>query len=169
MEEEILDVVDEKDFVVRKATRQEVREKGLLYRSSRVIILNSVGELLVQKRSSKKDIFSGYWDIGVAETVISGEDYETAAWRGLEEETGVTKKGLESRLVYLFDLRYRSEWYNENSKVYKLVYDGNLTLDENEVEKAQYLSIAGIKGIINHNPFHPSGKEAFEKYLKILE
>ena len=41
--EEILDVVDEEDQFVRKASRKEVREKALMHRVSRVIIVNGKG------------------------------------------------------------------------------------------------------------------------------
>ncbi len=89
MEEEILDVVDEKDKYVRKATRKEVRENTLLHRVARVIIKNRKGELIIQKRSAAKKTFASHFDIGMAETVKSGESYEAAAIRGLTEELGI--------------------------------------------------------------------------------
>mgnify|MGYP001564276284 CR=1 FL=1 len=55
--EEILDVVDEEDKFVRKATRKEVREKALMHRVSRIIIFNKDKKFVVQKRSMSKDMY----------------------------------------------------------------------------------------------------------------
>lgn len=119
MEEEILDVVNEKDKFVRKATRKEVREKALLHRVARIIIENNKGELLIQKRSMKKDIYPGHWDVGVAETVKSGEGYESAAMVGLRDELGITGiSNIELIHSLLFKIIYKSPEHNILCKVY---------------------------------------------------
>lgn len=113
MKEEIIYVVNEKDQFVRKATRREVREKALLHRAARVIILNKENKLLVQKRSATKDIHPSMWDIGIAETAKGGDSYESTAMRGLYEELGITGiSNIQLMHSVLFKLKYFSLKHN---------------------------------------------------------
>ena len=128
MNEEIIDVVDEQDAFIRKAPRSEVRKKALLHRAARVIVVNARGKILVQKRSAEKDLYPDQWDVGIGETVMSGESYESAASRGLAEEAGITGIS-ETQLKdsFCFLQKFRSEKHNSNCKVYDLPYDGLIT------------------------------------------
>ncbi|MBS3101983.1 NUDIX domain-containing protein [Candidatus Woesearchaeota archaeon] len=168
MEEEILDVVDEKDQFVRKATRKEVREKVLLHRVARVIIIGKNSELLIQKRSIMKDMFPGYYDIGLAETVKSGEGYESAAMRGLMEEFGIYgASNIRLTLSFLFRIKYESSQTREICKVYELFYDGKITAQKEEIDDFKFLGIQDIRKLAKDKPFHPAGLIAFNKYLEL--
>lgn len=70
--DEIFDVVDEADRVVGRATRAVVHRDGLRHRAAHVFLLNSRGELFLQRRS-----------------LDAGESYVEAARRELAEELGV--------------------------------------------------------------------------------
>ena len=59
-QEEIFDVIDENNKVIGKATRKEVHAKGLLHRAVHILIVNSKGEMLLQKRSMTKDLYKTY-------------------------------------------------------------------------------------------------------------
>ena len=167
MEEEILDVVDEKDQFVRKATRKEVRAKSLLHRVARIVIENRKGDFLVQKRSIKKDIFPGYWDIGAAETVKSGQGYEGAAMVGLTDELGIIGiSNIQLMHALLFKIKYNSPEHNVLCKVYKVPYNGELIFQDSEVEEAKFLTIEQIKSLIQKENFDPVGKFIFNKYLE---
>ena len=163
MEEEILDVVEEKDQFVRKATRKEVRENALMHRLSRVIIKNNKNQLFVQKRSANKKNFPEHWDIGIAETVVSGEGYVSAAMRGLVEEVGIIGvSNIQLIHSFLFKIKYNSSEINELCKVYQLEYNGKLTIQEEEIEDAKFLTINEINNLLKNGPSHPVGKIAFE-------
>jgi isopentenyl-diphosphate delta-isomerase len=60
--------------------------QGLLHRTVYVLLHNSAGLLLIQRRSPRKGVAPGRWDLTVAEHVSPGESYEAAALRGLREE-----------------------------------------------------------------------------------
>ena len=168
--EEILDVVDKTDKFVRKATRKEVMEKALMHRDSRVVIENSKGEFLVQKRSMNKDTYPEHWDIGVAETVKSGESYEGAAMRGLVEEVGII--GISNiQLIHslLFKIKYNSPKTNEHVKVYKIFYDGKLTIQKEEIDETKFLTKEDVTNLIEKLPFHPVGNMVFERYLEMKQ
>ncbi len=168
--EEMVDVVDENNRFVRKVTRREVREKALLHKAVRVIVIDKEGKLLVKKRSANKDIYPSCWELGVGETVTSGESYESAAIRGLDEELGVIYVS-NIQLIHslLFKLKYRSPNYNANFKVYRHLHNGKLKLQPEEVEEAKFLTASEVKKLIEQGLFEPTSTEAFEKYLEISE
>ena len=168
MKEEILDVVDENDKFVRKATRKDVRENVLQHRIARVIIKNSNQAFLVQKKSKNKKTFASYWDVGIAETVLSGEGYVGAAIRGLMEEVGIVGiSNIKLMHSFLFKIRYSSSQTNEQCKVYEILYDGKIKTQDEEIEDIKFLMIEEIKNLMEKEPFHPVGKIAFEKYLQL--
>jgi len=166
--EEILYVVDEEDKLVRKATRKEVKKNALTHRTSRVIILDKEGKFLVQKRSLKKDMYPGYWDIGIAGTVIENESYESTASRELMEELGIS--GISNTQLihsFLFKIKFRSSENKVNCKVYKINYNGKLKLQKEEIDEIKFLALEDVKNLIKNVKFHPAGSLAFNKYLKI--
>ena len=168
MEEEIIYVVNEKDQFVRKATRQEVREKALLHRAARVIITNNEHKFLVQKRSASKDIHPSMWDIGIAETVKDGDSYESTAMRGLLEELGIIGiSNIQMMHSVLFKLKYFSLRHNILCKVYKLSYNGQIQLQEEEIDEVKLLTKEEIINLIEKADFNPVGKVVFSKYLEL--
>ena len=72
----------------------EIKEKNNIYndgdfhKTIHVWIINDNNEILVQKRSPKKETFAGLWAISVAGHVRSGETSIDAAKRELREELG---------------------------------------------------------------------------------
>ncbi len=165
--EEILDVVDENDKFVRKAARKEAREKALIHRASRVIIVNSKGEFLAQKRSMSKDIYPGCWDIGVAGTVSSGESYPGTAMRELMEELGITGiPNIQLMHSFLFKIRHSSAADNVHCKVYELTYNGKVIPQKEEIDEIKLMAAEKIKVLMQKEKFHPVGKIVFEKYLE---
>ena len=59
--DEFLDIVDETDNVIGQSRRSDVHQRGLLHRSIHLLVFNDLGELLMQKRSMKKDESPGKW------------------------------------------------------------------------------------------------------------
>lgn len=166
--EEIIYVVNEKDQFVRKATRKEVREKALLHRVARVIIKNSKNEFLVQKRSLRKDIHPGLWDIGIAETVKGGDSYESTAMRGLLEELEITGiSNIQLMHSVLFKLKYFSKNHNILCKVYYLLYDGQIYAQEEKIDEIKYLTSKEVIDLTEKANFNQVGKLVFDKYLEL--
>ena len=81
--DEIIDVVDVDNNIIRQAPRYEVHNKRLMHRSVHILVFNSQGNLFLQKRSMTKDENPGLWDTSAAGLVDSGEDYLHCAKREL--------------------------------------------------------------------------------------
>jgi isopentenyl-diphosphate delta-isomerase len=86
---EILDVVNADDLVVGVMERGEIHRKRLFHRSVHVFLLDEAGGIYLQKRSFEKLEYPGKWDSSASGHVESGESYQEAARRELEEEIGV--------------------------------------------------------------------------------
>ncbi|MDQ2867300.1 MAG: 16S rRNA (adenine(1518)-N(6)/adenine(1519)-N(6))-dimethyltransferase RsmA [Verrucomicrobiota bacterium] len=87
--EEQFPVVDEEDRVIGSAARSKVHEDNLRHRAVHLLLFNEKGEVLLQKRSGRKDRHPYVWDSSAAGHVDAGEEYDFAATRELIEELGV--------------------------------------------------------------------------------
>jgi isopentenyldiphosphate isomerase len=88
---ELLVVVDEDDHVLAHRTRGEVHaDRSLLHRSV-VVLVETDGGMLFQRRGFDKDTDPGAWDLSCTGHVDAGDaDADAAAIRELEEELGVS-------------------------------------------------------------------------------
>jgi 16S rRNA (adenine1518-N6/adenine1519-N6)-dimethyltransferase len=86
---ESLQVVDEHDQPVGGVDRATVHAEKLLHRAVHIFVLNSGGELLLQRRSYRKDTHPRKWDSSAAGHVDVGESYIECAKRELAEEVGL--------------------------------------------------------------------------------
>ncbi|MEN8760379.1 MAG: NUDIX domain-containing protein, partial [Desulfobacterales bacterium] len=88
IQEEIVTIVDEENRVVGAAPRSRMRGDGLPHRATYILVFNDEGEIFVQKRTTGKDIYPGYYDVATGGVVLAGESYDDAAMRELAEELG---------------------------------------------------------------------------------
>lgn len=88
-DDELFDVVDERDHVLRQACRKEVHDNNLMHRAVHILVFNRKRDCLLQKRSLLKDRHPGVWDSSAAGHLDAGEDYDAAAARELREELGI--------------------------------------------------------------------------------
>ena len=134
---EILDIVDENDRVIGQRPRKECNSNpDLTHRSIFILLYNSKGEILWQKRSPTKDINPGYWVTSVSGHVDSGESYQETAHREIKEELGID---VELEFLGKFLFRYPNE--NEFSAIFRGHSDGPFKLHPVEVSEVKYLML----------------------------
>ena len=131
MQEEIFDVVNDRDEVIGQKPRSEAHRLGLQHRAVHVLVFNSHGEVFLQKRSMKKDRQPGLWDSSASGHLNSGEDYDSCAIRELEEEIGLRLSAVPERL---FKLGASAETDQEHVWVYRCRAGGPFQLDPEEIE-----------------------------------
>jgi len=102
MENEFLDIVDSKGNTTGTASREDVHRNRLLHKVVHLLVFNSSGELLLQKRSRSKEIEPGKWDTSVGGHVHSGETVRSALFREMQEELGLTSCSTEFLYSYLY-------------------------------------------------------------------
>lgn len=86
---ELFDVVNDRNEVIGQETRGEVHRQGLLHRAVHVFVMNSRGEVFLQKRSHLKDVSPLKWDSSSAGHLDAGESYADCAIREVREENGI--------------------------------------------------------------------------------
>ena len=169
MQEEIFEVFDKNWVFVGTEKRSVVHAKGLRHKGVYVLLFNSKGELLLQKRALSKKIAPGKWDFSCAEHLVPGETFEEAALRGLKEEIGVEA----DHVKFLFEMNYVYEYENglkdnELNAVFECVFDGKFKADGEEVSEARFFPLEKVKAMLEENPekFAPWVKEALPKYFE---
>ena len=160
---EYLDIVTEDNVVIDKALRSECHgNPNLIHRAAHILVFNTRGQLILQKRSLNKDIQPGKWDTSVGGHVDSGESYEEAAYRELYEELGIKGIGLE----YLYDYKLRNEVESENIRSYCCIYDGDITFNPYEIDDVRFWDIEEIKSKMGHGLFTPNFEQEMTLYLQ---
>ena len=98
--DEILIQVTENDEILGPVKRSLVHGNPMLiHRSVHVLVINSAGLLLLQKRSLRKDTQPGKWDTSVGGHVGFGQSYTQAAVREAEELANSNLTGPSSRSI----------------------------------------------------------------------
>lgn len=175
---EFLDVVNESDEIVGKASKQEIYEKSLTHRIVHVFVFNDKGEMALHVRSKNSLFCPLYWDTAASGHVQSGESYKEAALRELDEEIGINA---EVNLVYK-DLYEYTDEYDDPSinkrgiqkglkkflATLKAVHNGPFKINPEEVEKAEFFSLEEIQEMINNGErFHPELLFILNKHFDI--
>jgi 16S rRNA (adenine1518-N6/adenine1519-N6)-dimethyltransferase len=145
--EEIFDVVDENDEVLRQEKRSVVHADNLLHRAVHILVFNKKKEVLLQKRSVLKDKFPGAWDSSAAGHLGSGESYDACAVRELREELAI-----DVDLQHIAHLKPSNNTGWEHIGVYVARYDGALRFPCSEVEHALWFGIDQLNDWINAKP-----------------
>ncbi len=144
---EMLCVVDEHDEFIRVEEREVVHNSKLWHRGVHVFLFNEDGEMLVQRRSPRKDKFPNKIDISISEHVTVGETYVEAAVRGLLEELRVAAP--------IDEILYFRAVYGPNDhmvcRIYDCHYHGEITPNE-EITEISFVTEEHLKAILKENP-----------------
>ncbi len=160
---DIRDIVDDNDNVISSADKKELREKNLTHRGVVIFVFNSAGQIFVHKRVADKDIYPSVYDAAFGGGVDLGEDYDEAAKRELLEESGI--KDVE--LKYHFKTRYTSDINDSFAKVYSCVYDGEIILQKEEIEKGFFVTLEELEKMMKEKEFAPDTSEIFKEYVEM--
>jgi 8-oxo-dGTP pyrophosphatase MutT (NUDIX family) len=159
--DEIVTIVDEHNHVVGAIPRREMRSKRLPHRCTYILVFNTPGHLYVQKRTMTKDVFPGYYDPAAGGVVLAGESYEVCAKRELAEEMGIQ----DVPLLWHFDFYFADAHSRVWGGVFSCVYDGEIVLQEEEVESGAFLPIDDILRRAQTELFTPDGMYVLCRYL----
>jgi len=134
---EWLPVVDEEGNVVGKASREEChRNPKLIYPVIRMHLINSSGQILLQRRSLKSDIEAGKWDAAVAGHIHFGEDIQQAVLRESQEEINFKPEFLD-----LLEKRiFRAPTSTALMFIFITQTDKNITANKKEVEEIRFFT-----------------------------
>lgn len=151
MEKVIL--VDEQDNAIGTMDKLEAHYKGVLHRAFSILIFNSRGEMLLQKRSVNKYHSGGLWTNSCCSHPTPGEPIAKEASKRLKYEMGID---LQPEFAYKF--LYKSQLDNnftehELDHVFTGVYDGTPLVNSDEVEDWKSISIQALRADIVRYPY----------------
>jgi len=154
MNQELFDVVNERDEVIGRQPRSEVHRLGLMHRAVHVLVFNAAGHVFLQKRSLRKDRQPGLWDSSASGHVDAGEDYDTCAVRELREEIGLQVPVVPQPL---FKLAASAETDHEHVRVYRCQAEGPFRLDPEEIERGGWFALDEVTRWMAERPQDFSG------------
>lgn len=170
MDEEQVILVDADDHEIGVMGKMQAHVEGLLHRAFSVMIFNSKGEMLLQKRSLLKYHSAGLWTNACCSHPRKGEETLAAANRRLMEEMGIA-----CTLKPLFSFTYQAHFNNgliehEYDHVFVGITDDIPILNALEVAAFEYVTkeqlLLGIQ--VNPNAYTPWFKICCEHYLDRL-
>ncbi len=161
--EELFDVVDPDDRVVRQLPRSEVHRARLLHRAVHVFVFRSDGKLLLHLRSARKEEFPSVWTSSASGHVGAGETYDDSAPRELFEELG-----LKARLVPLQKFAAGPDTSYEFTVLYQAHSDAPIRVDSQEISEHRWLEPSAIAEWIARTPgdFSPAFRRLFSWFLQ---
>jgi isopentenyl-diphosphate delta-isomerase len=159
-EEELMVLVDAQDRVLGTAGKLAAHRSGALHRAFSVIVWDSEGRQLIQKRARSKYHSGGLWTNACCGHPRPGEDVGAAALRRLEEEMGFACK-----LENLGTILYRAQvdgglWEHELVHVFRGIYVGAVAPDPAEVEAYRWARLEDLRADIEAEP------EAFSVWFR---
>lgn len=162
MQEEIFPLVDTDGNVIGQASRSKCHDgTKLLHPVVHLHIFNSQGELYMQKRSLKKDVQPGRWDSSVAGHIDLGETPEIAVVREAGEELNIFDFTPRFITKYIIE----TDLEKELSYCYYTVYDGNFTLNRDELSDGRFWQIEEIQSNLGKDIFTLNFELDFVSFL----
>jgi isopentenyl-diphosphate Delta-isomerase len=150
MEDVIL--VDEHDNPIGTMEKMEAHQKGLLHRAFSILIFNSAGKMLLQKRAGSKYHSGGLWTNTCCSHPLPNEPLETATRRRLRFEMGIDlKSDFVFKFIYNIKLD-RNLIEHELDHVFVGTYDGTPEVNSDEVEDWKFVDVDELKKDVDLHP-----------------
>ncbi len=157
---EYVDWIDEDGRLLQTLSRREMRRRNLLHRSTATFVFHPDGRLFIQQRTRTKDVYAGLYDVCVGGTVVSGETWEQNACREIAEELGI--RGVAVRA--LFTHRFQDAHVNNAIGVFACVYDGPITLQQEEVAEGFWANAARVEALLATGTVCPDSAQGWRMY-----
>ena len=163
--EELFPVVDEEGNILDAATRGECHNGSMkLHPVVHLHVMNSRGELYLQKRPLWKDIQPGRWDTSVGGHVDLGENVDRALRREAREELGIKEFVTEQLYRYVFEsTRERELVYS-----FRTVYEGEIRPSE-ELDGGRFWTADEIHTNLGQGVFTPNFEDAWRRLESVLQ
>lgn len=148
----LVDAADRQQGVMEKL---EAHQKGLLHRAFSVVLFDTRGNMLLQRRAADKYHCGGLWTNACCSHPRPGEDTLAAAQRRLAEEMGIEDCLLEHRLTLCYKLPLdHGLTEHELDHVFVGVYNRPPVANPAEVSEWKYMPVQELLADVRANPAH---------------
>lgn len=169
--EEKFDVLDEKgNYTGKIESRKICHQSGLYHKAVAVWIINSKGQVLLQKRSPNKRMWPNTWDITAGGHVLAGEFGFESIIRETKEELGLDID--KENIIFIgscISTNIKGDiinnHFNEFYIINKDIDETKLKLQEEEVEEVKWMNKDEIIERVRNNYDGITNKEGCWEYL----
>ncbi len=140
--------VDYNDKGIGLRPREDFYTGKYIHRASHLILQNTKGEILLQKRARDKKWYPGLYTFSVSGTV-GDESYEECIQKEMGEEIGIHIPVTKLFTYPVFDDKMKS-W----NSVYLGYSNETITIDKREMDEVVWKSREAIVEDIQHHPRH---------------
>lgn len=162
---EMWDILDEDgNRTGRTIIRGKELKEGEYHLVVHIWIINSSGEILIQKRSDHLKFAPGIWAT-TGGSAVQGEDSITAACREVKEELGIDINPINKPIRYIRKNSLTDIWVVKND-----INLNDLKLQKEEVSDVKWVTIEELKLMIQKGEFFRSSDEYFgllSEYIQI--
>lgn len=163
--EEWLPMVDGMGKIIGKVTRSAAHDKKkILHPVVHLHIINSRGEIYLQKRPDDKKIQPGKWDTAVGGHVAFGETIEQALVRETAEELNIT----EFNPVAVANYRWDTEMESELVFSFRAIYNALPRFNKMEVADGRFWKLDEINQSLGKEVFTPNFEFEFPILMTVL-
>ncbi len=166
--QETLILVDDDDNEIGTDTRENCHAgSGKRHRAYTAFIFHD-GKMLLQRRSMKKLLWPGAWDVSYTSHVYPGETYQQAATRRAKEELDAKVGDLKDVHSFVYFAPQGANAENEFCRVLIGDFDGRITPDPDEMMEVRWGKVSEVASDLKANPetYTPWFKLSFEGLLR---
>jgi isopentenyl-diphosphate Delta-isomerase len=165
--QEILVLVDENDNEVGTDTRENCHAgNGRRHRAYTVFLFHG-GKMLLQRRSPKKLLWPGAWDVSYTSHVYPGESYQQAAERKAAQELQAKVGKLTDVHSFVYFAPQGKNAENEFCRVLVGEFDGKVRPNADEISEVRWAKVKDAAEDLKAHPeaYTPWFKLSLEGYL----
>ena len=144
-------LVDERDNAVGTMDKMLAHERGVLHRAFSVLVFNTKGELLLQKRASTKYHSGGLWSNTCCSHPLPGENIRDTVRRKLIDEMGIDAEPVfEYKFLYKAVVGHLVE--HEFDYVFTARYDGEPVINPEEADAWKFADLHQVQKDAEQHP-----------------
>lgn len=163
---EMLEIFDQNGNFLGLLERYKCHQNpDIAHKAVHVLVFNSKKQLILQKRSAKKDLFPNFWDTSVGGHLNPGETYYEAGIRECIEELGF----MPEKLSFLYSYKAKFPHETELVETFYTVFDGPYNFqNSDEVSEIKAFELEELFNLKNTNEFSPFFLMELEELKKFL-
>ena len=166
--QEILILVDDNDNEIGTDTRENCHAgKGKRHRAYTALLFHD-GRMLLQRRSAKKLLWPGAWDVSYTSHVYPGETYQQAASRRAREELQAEVGDLKDVHSFVYFAPQGENAENEFCRVLVGDFDGKVAPNPEEMSEVRWAKASEVASDLKAHPetYTPWFRLSFEGFLR---
>ncbi|MCX7955228.1 MAG: NUDIX domain-containing protein [Bacteroidales bacterium] len=168
---EYIPVINEKGEVIGKKLKSIVHscnnEEKLLHPVVHLHVINKKGEILLQKRSNRKNVEPGKWDTAVGGHVKFNEKIEDCIIRESREELNVLFNNYTFLKSYIWETDIEKELVFTYATITDYVNVKGIRYNKKEISEIKFWKIEEIENLKKDNEFTPNFLKEFE-FVKLF-